>query len=119
MTRQSDSPQSNRSSSAKPREIELYIEQLVLHGFSRADRNAIAAGLQRELAHLIAQGGLPSHDHLSIQRIDAGAFQIKAGAGAQNAGEQTARSLFRGVRQQMRSAARERALPSGSGGRIR
>ena len=42
----------------KPYNIELHIEELVLHGFSPRDRDAIGEAVQRELTRLfVEQGG--------------------------------------------------------------
>ncbi|MBD0326005.1 MAG: hypothetical protein ICV68_06225, partial [Pyrinomonadaceae bacterium] len=44
--------------------IELHIEELILHGFERRDRYAIADAFERELSRLLseqfAEQGLPS-----------------------------------------------------------
>ena len=42
-----------------PREIEVHIEELVLHGFQPYDRWPIAAALEGELRGLLAECGLP------------------------------------------------------------
>lgn len=38
--------------------VELHIEQLVLHGFAPSDRYRIGAAIQQELARLLAQQGI-------------------------------------------------------------
>jgi hypothetical protein len=39
--------------------IELHIEELVLHGFASRDRNIIAHAVERELAWLFGEQGVP------------------------------------------------------------
>ncbi|MGD8752520.1 MAG: hypothetical protein PVG14_13915, partial [Anaerolineales bacterium] len=40
--------------------VELNIEALLLHGFSPHERFRIAQAVERELARLLAEGGLPA-----------------------------------------------------------
>jgi hypothetical protein len=39
--------------------IEVYIDKLVLHGFSPHQRHDIAAAVEAELTRLFAEGGIP------------------------------------------------------------
>lgn len=75
----------------RPR-LELHIEELVLHGFSPDDRDALASTLQHELARRL-EGGVPPAlvERGAFERIDAGAFRVvapvrPAAVGAQVAG---------------------------------
>ena len=43
-----------------PHSIEMHIEELVLHGFEPGDRHAIGDAVERELARLLSEHGLPS-----------------------------------------------------------
>ena len=45
----------------KPREIDVHIEELVLHGFKPASRWQIAEALEQELRGLLTANGVPSH----------------------------------------------------------
>lgn len=42
-----------------PRAIEVHIEELVLHGFTRGDRYALGDAVQRELTRLFGERGVP------------------------------------------------------------
>jgi hypothetical protein len=71
--------------------IDLHIEELVLHGFDPRDRHGIADAVQRELARLVGERGLAAvHGPLEIPRLDGGTIQLSgtraAGAGASIAG---------------------------------
>jgi hypothetical protein len=78
--------------------VELRIEELVLHGFPPGDHR-IGDAVERELSRLFAEGGVPPSLTLGgdIPRLDAGAFEMNPGLGAQAAGEQIARSLYGGM----------------------
>jgi hypothetical protein len=55
-----------------PREIDVHIEELVLHGFFAGDRWRIGDALEHELRGLLAAEGIPHAWLSSPQRIDAG-----------------------------------------------
>lgn len=57
------------------RDIELHIEELVLHGFSPFERRAIADAVRAQLESRIAQGGLDVTRDLHIDRLDAGTIE--------------------------------------------
>ncbi len=82
----------------RPPRIELHIEELTLHGFASGDRHLIAEAVERELARLFAERGVPPSfsAELSLGRLDAGSFQVSPGAGAEAVGAQVARSLYGG-----------------------
>jgi hypothetical protein len=85
----------------KPYNIELHIEELVLHGFAPGDRHAISAAIQGELTRLFAEQGV----HPSLQRsrevekMDGGAFSMRAGAKAGTIGTQVAHAVYGGLEQ--------------------
>ena len=100
-------------------DIELHIEELVLHGFAARDRRQIAEALQQELLRLMSAegaGNLPQ-TALLLERVNAGAIQIQAGQKPQLAGRQIARAVYRGMRQQARVAAIRAPGQPGNGGR--
>lgn len=79
--------------------VELHIEELVLHGFAPYDRQAIAAALQQALARLLHDHGVPPaltaggrFDHLY-----AGAFNVAPGMSAQAIGVQVAEAVYGGL----------------------
>ncbi len=79
-----------------PRAIELHIDELVLHGFSPADRLRIGSALEGELARLLAEGTLPvalaSAGH--IESLDAGSFERSPHATPAWIGGQVARAVY-------------------------
>jgi hypothetical protein len=79
--------------------VELHVDELVLHGFSRADRFAVSDALERELARRFAGQGVPAllTAPLEIERLDAGAFTAKAGTPAHAIGEEIAARLYQGL----------------------
>ena len=72
--------------------IELHIEELVLHGFSPAQRYQIAAELQLELTRLFTEKGLPQsfNNAVNIQQLNAGSFQLNDTNKKNSAGSQIA-----------------------------
>ncbi len=81
--------------------IELHIEELVLHGFAPADRYAIGEAVQRELTRLFTEQGVrPTLANArQIERLDTGAFHVKRGSRADAIGTQVAQSLYGGLKQ--------------------
>jgi hypothetical protein len=75
--------------------VDLHIEELVLHGFPAADRFRMGDAVERELARLIAEQGLPgfARNPVSIERLDGGAFMVAGGAKPYAIGVQLAQSL--------------------------
>lgn len=77
--------------------VEVHIESLVLHGFSPLERHRVAEAVRLELARLLREGGLPLEEAGEVARLDAGAFTVAAGAGAEQVGAQVARAVYRGL----------------------
>jgi len=83
--------------------LELHIEELVLHGFSSADRYAIAAAVEQTLSQLLmtqfAVQRVPRSFSESSEhaRLDAGAFNVAPGANSAAVGSQIAQSVHRGL----------------------
>ena len=88
------------------KDVELHIEELVLHGFSPGSRQQIGDAVQRELTRLIAEQGLAGLEGASveIERINGGKFQVGQGATPQSLGAQVANTIHR---QFARGAGRE------------
>jgi hypothetical protein len=77
--------------------VELHIDELVLHGFAARDRHRIAASLQRELTRLIAQGDvahLPDRS-MQVDRVDAGSFHLDPAARPSYIGQTVAQRVYR------------------------
>jgi hypothetical protein len=99
--------------------IDLHIEELVLHGFAARDRHRIAAAVQQELSRLMAAEGQANllKSPLSLEAINAGAFQVQANTKPQAAGTQIARAVYRSMRREARVAATASRSQNGRGGR--
>jgi len=80
--------------------IELHIEELVLHGFSPEDRYSIAGAVERELANLIEERGAPAEFVTSgqIEKLDGGSFQVLQGSKPEATGAQIARAVYGGMK---------------------
>jgi hypothetical protein len=79
--------------------VELYVEELVLHGFSPADRYRIGQGVEHELGLLFIERGVPPSLAQSgeIPLMDGGSFEVKAGAGVEAIGSQVAQAVYGGL----------------------
>lgn len=91
-----------KPSSINPKSIELYIDELVLHGFNPGERHAIAEAIEAQLSQLFAEQlmsqGVPplfSQDG-EHARLDAGAFNVAPGSDGNSIGSQIARTVHRG-----------------------
>ncbi len=80
--------------------VQVNIEELVLHGFDPGDRHRIGAAVERELARLFAEENLPSTFTQGghVARLDGGAIQVAAGAPADRIGSQIAQAVYGGVK---------------------
>lgn len=76
--------------------VELRIGELVLNGFAPGDRYHIWAALERELARLFAEQGVP--DWLKqgglIDRLDGGSFDLPPGPSAEVIGGRIAQAVY-------------------------
>jgi hypothetical protein len=83
----------------RPYNIDLHIDELVLHGFAPTERRAIAEAVQRELTRLFTEQGI--HPSLSnsykAERVDGGAFQVQPGAKGNTIGAQVAQAIYGGL----------------------
>jgi hypothetical protein len=83
----------------KPMNVELHIEELVLHGFAPGDRYRIAEAVERELQRLLAEQGAPAlfSGSVDLTRIDAGAFNMMQDANSEMIGAQVAQAIYEGM----------------------
>lgn len=83
----------------KPKKIDLHIEKLVLHGFADGDRYRIAEAVERELARLLAEKGVPQSlaEGGVIDRLDGGEFKVTHGSRPEATGAQVARAVYGGL----------------------
>ena len=77
--------------------VELHIEAVVLHGFSRAEGHRAAAALQRELTRLVTAQGLPEISPSTTAHLDAGTIPA-ATARPDLTGIRAARAIHGGLR---------------------
>ena len=82
-----------------PQNIELHIEELVLHGFAPGDRYRIGEAMERELARLFVEQDTPPSlaREREVARVDGGAFEVKPGSGAEAIGAQVAQAVYGGL----------------------
>lgn len=82
------------------RNIELEIEQLVLHGFSPTDRHRIGEAVRTELTRQLAENGVAKLLARGgrIRQLVAGSFDVTPGSGADTVGIQVARSVYQGLK---------------------
>jgi hypothetical protein len=76
-------------------DIELHIEELVLHGVDPADRHRIGDAVERELARLLVER--PIAARTDLEHIDAGTRRLPAQAKAPAIGAQVARAVHGGL----------------------
>jgi hypothetical protein len=80
---------------ARPRRIEVAIDELVLHGFEVRHRHSIAEAVQAELAAVL-QGWSPTAG-ASAGRLEAGSFTVTAAAPPAAVGQGVARQVGQAV----------------------
>ncbi len=79
--------------------VSVEIDELVLHGFPLAQRDAIAAAFGDRLVELIREHGAPAAAaSLATAGLDAGAFTVNAGAAPAAVGRAAAESVYRTIR---------------------
>ena len=80
----------------KPTDIEMQIDELVLHGFPPGDRYRISEAAERELVRLFTeQGRTPELSQRGeVAHVDGGAFAVGQSAEPETTGAQIAQSLF-------------------------
>jgi hypothetical protein len=85
----------------KPKNIELNIDELVLHGFAPGDRHSIGEAVERELTRLLADGGVPQSLERGgdIGHVDGGAFEVAPDPRAKVVGAQVAKAVYEGLKQ--------------------
>jgi hypothetical protein len=75
--------------------IELHIEELVLHGVDPADRLRIGDAVEAELARLLATGQISAHGDL--ERMNGGTRRLASNSNATTIGTQVARAVHGGL----------------------
>ncbi len=79
--------------------IELHIEELVLHGFPRSQQHRIGEAIRQELLRQFSEGGIPDvltrQDNIS--RLNAGSIQVEQGGKPERIGMQVAQAVYSSV----------------------
>lgn len=80
-------------------DIELVIDELVLHGFERKDRHRIGQAIQDELMRLLsgAENVSPFRTSQEVAHVDAGSVRVPQGAAPSVVGSQVAQAVYRGI----------------------
>ena len=80
-------------------DVRLRIEELVLDGFAPGDRYRIGEAVERELARLLAERGVPgalaAGDEASSH--DAGSFELTPNSGPDAIGSRVAAAVYGGL----------------------
>lgn len=85
------------------RPIEIHIERLVLEGVSPADRHRVGAAVERELARLLSERGVPPGLDMDpptarhLRQVDGGSFQRSPVDRPQTVGARVAEGVYRGL----------------------
>lgn len=84
----------------RPQEIELQIDELVLDGIDIRDQHRLGPALQNELQRLFTEQGIPAsmQQRGSVPRLDGGAVNVTANAGADVIGTQIAQRVYGGLK---------------------
>jgi len=78
------------------REIEVHIEELILHGFEPSNRWLIADALEQELRGLLTAKGVPSLWLSSPERIEGGRINSASLTKPERAGAEIASAAYGG-----------------------
>ena len=81
-----------------PREIDVHIEGLVLHGFDPRSRWSVADALENELRGLLENQGLPTAWLTGPAEIDAGAIASPGSTNPTSVGARIASAIYQGDR---------------------
>ncbi|PXF58918.1 MAG: hypothetical protein C4B59_12575 [Candidatus Methanogaster sp.] len=82
-----------------PKNIELHIDDLLLHGFAHGDRYRIGEAVEQELSRLLVDRGVPE----SLERggevasVDGGAYEVVSGSRVEVVGAQVAKTVYGGL----------------------
>jgi len=79
--------------------VELSIDEIVLHGFAQHDRHAIKEAIQTELTRLLMEQGVSptlNQGH-EAAKVDAGTITVQPGMRPDAIGTQVARSIYKGI----------------------
>lgn len=78
--------------------IEIHIEELVLHGFPAGDRYLIGGAAERELVRLFEEQEMPPSlsSGGDFDRLDAGKFEVQPNAKPEKVASRIAQAVYKG-----------------------
>lgn len=81
------------------RNIEMHIEELVLHGFAHSDRYAIGEAVELGLTRLFNERGISTSldKNMHIEHLNSGELVVSQGARAETIGTQIAGAIYKGI----------------------
>lgn len=79
--------------------VELHIEELVLHGFAAKDKHRIGAAVKGVLATLLAEQGapIPFKHGIHLESIDGGSFAVREGERPDSIGVRVGQAVYEGM----------------------
>ncbi len=82
-------------------DVELYIEELILEGFSPGDRYSIGEAVERELTRLLSEQGMPRlfSQNGNLAQLDAGIIRVSSGDRAETIGRQVGQAIYQGAKE--------------------
>lgn len=88
-----------RAPGSNAQEVEVHIDELVLHGFSPGDGRPIADAIENELTRLISRDGLPASATKAFELAHAswGPLRIMQGDRRESTGAALARAIYQGL----------------------
>ncbi len=95
--------------------LDLHIEELILHDLPYSQRGRIAAAIEAELARLLTERGVPESWCSDMPAIDAGAVDVSPHLPAEALGRQVAETVYAGFAGAARNLAPVRDRPEGNG----
>jgi len=81
-------------------DIDINIDEIVLHGFARNDYEGIKTAIEAELERLIREKGIPSilSSPLRYRQIEGGTFKMNRGTGMVKVGNEIAGTVYNGLK---------------------
>lgn len=81
----------------RPR-VEIVIDELVLHGYSPAERYTIGDSLSRELERLVMEQGFQPHESLDIPMLKAAPVYLPVNSKPDQVGSHVAQVVYGGLK---------------------
>jgi hypothetical protein len=81
----------------RPR-VEIVIDELILHGFSPAERYAIGDSLSQELERLVVEQGFQAHQNVDIPVLKAAPVKLQPNEKSDYVGAQVAQAVYGGLK---------------------